>query len=337
MGFLDGLFGGGGGDPGPSQVNLQSRADALNQSDRLLAAYYGSNYRKALGSNYGSMGTSAGETSKRGWGDTYAKYNYAPQTGAGAAGGAAGGSGSGGNSELYGGNTPFGTMPIYQQQLAAMQAGLGENARTLTDYNQGAEGAMREAQQFGTGQNAVIESDAAKALKDANAATQARLQGMGLGGSTITTDALGANAAGNIRELMRAKANLAQQATGLRLQQRNTNTAGRANLQQSLSASNQNLRDYPIRSQLAVLGSPVANPFSVQGGTAPAKTSGLGGVGSLLGTVGGFALGGPLGAGIGGSLGGSLFGGGSAPVGSGGDPSYSTEWGTQGYGSNRPR
>ncbi len=128
---------------------------------------------------------------------------------------------------------------------------------------------------------------------------------MGLGGSTITTDALGANSAGNLRELARAKANLAQQATGLKLQQRNTNVQGRANLQNSLNQNNQYLRNLPIQSQLQVLMSGVNNPFSPTGGTTTPGQSGVSGFGSLLGELGGFALGGPAGANI---LGGAFSG-----------------------------
>lgn len=284
---LSGLFGGS-KDPGPSQALQNSREDALNQMARYYDSFYGSNWRKAWGPGYGDGG-SADLIAGKG-GDKFSRFNYAPQ-GAGATAAGAGGGGAG-NSQLYGGNTPYGTAPILHQLYGAQTAGLGENARTLNDYNTGAEQGYREAARFGTGQNAVIEGDAARALKNANAMSMARLNGMGLGGSTIATDALGANSAGNLRELTRAKADLADRATGLRLQQRNQATAGRAALQQGLNASNQNLRMMPIQGQLNAMGSPITNPYSVQGGSAPAgaQNSLLSSLGNTASQLGGLFL-----------------------------------------------
>ena len=247
---LSSLFGGG-KDPGPSNVLQNSRADALRQSARYLDAFFGSNWRGGWAGDSGEQDViDHGDSSK------FSKFRWGQTSATNPDGTFAKGASEGGSTgSLWGGTTPFGNAPILQQIYGATNAGLGENARTLNDYNQGAEAGYREATRFGTGQKAVIESDAAKSLKDANALTMARLNGMGLGGSTIATDAMGANAAGNLRELSRAKANLADQATGLRLQQRNQATAGRAALQQSLNASNQNLRMTPIQAQLNTMGS----------------------------------------------------------------------------------
>lgn len=285
---LSGLFGGA-KDPGPSEVHQNSREDALNQMARYYDSFYGSNWRKAWGPGYGDGG-SADLISGRG-GDKFSRYNYAPQ-GAGGAGAAGGGTGAASGNPLYGGNTPYGTAPILQQLYAAQAAGLGENQRAMNDFNTGSEQGYREAAKYGTGQNAVIEGDAALALKNANALSQARLNGMGLGGSTIATDAMGANATGNLRELTRAKADLADRATGLRLQQRNQSTAGRAALSQGLNQSNQNLRMMPIQGQLNAMGSPITNPYSVTGGAAPAtaQNSLLSSLGNTASQLGGLYL-----------------------------------------------
>ena len=256
---LSGLFGGS-RDPGPSNVLQNSRADALRQSSRYLDAFYGSNWRGGQSTNFGSEGSQ--DMIDHGDGTAFAQFRYGQ--GKGTYGGREGGA-----SSLQGGATPFGNAPILQQIYGATGQGLAENQRTLNDVNQGSEQGYREAARFGTGQNKVIEGDAALALKNANALSQARLNGMGLGGSTIATDAMGANSAGNLRELTRAKADLADRATGLRLQQRNQATAGRAALSQGLNSSNQQLRMMPIQGQLNAMGSPITSPYSVQGGSAP--------------------------------------------------------------------
>lgn len=273
---LSGLFGGG-GDPGPSGVLQNSRKDVLGQSDRFLDAFYGQNWRNSL---YGDPGINA----QIDGGDGTVRAGFRYGQGAGGAGTTSG--------SRAGGATPFGNAPILSQMYAASRAGIGENARTLNDYNQGAEAGYREAAQYGTGQNAVIESDANKSLQDANAISLARLNGMGLGGSTIATDAMGANASSNLREKSRAKANVADQATGLRLQQRNQATTGRAALQSSLNSSNQNLRMMPIQGQLGALGSNVVNPYSVSGGSAPQgpQNGALANVGNLASNLGGLWL-----------------------------------------------
>jgi hypothetical protein len=292
--LLSGAFGGA-KDPGPSSVLQNSRADALTQSQRYLDAFYGSNWRQAQGPSYGQNGAYQQINGDSNSGNLTSNYNYTPggRSGSGgqsaAAAGGSGGYGGVGNPQLAGGNTPFGNAPILQQIQGASNAGIGENAGVLNNFNQGAEQGYRTAQNFGTGQNAVIESDAAKSLKDANAASLARLNGMGLGGSTIATDEMGANSAGNFRELARAKANLADQATGLKLNQINSATSGRAALQQSLNASNQNLRMNPINAQINTLGNSVVNPFAVGGGQAPgvAQNSTLGSLGNSLSQFGG--------------------------------------------------
>lgn len=271
--LLSGAFGGA-KDPGPSGASQTSAKRALNQSDRYNDAYWGSNWRGSLQGDSGiNQQVDGGDGTQR------SQFRY-------------GSGGTGGNlaaaASLYGGTTPYGTMPIHQQLVNASGQGINENNQTLADYNQGAEQGYREAQKYGTGQNAVIESDASKSLAGANAATLARMQAMGLGGSTLTTDAMGANAAGNFRELSRAKANVADQATGMKLQQRNTATAGRAALSQGINSSNQNLRMMPIQGDLNAIGNQVVNPFSAQGGSAPATAqngilNSLGGTASQLG------------------------------------------------------
>lgn len=328
MGFLSDLFGGGQGDPGLSTGAKSANAQSWDQTSRLLDAFYGSNYRKSYGSNYGSRGTGAEETSKAGWGDTFARFNYSPQSGSGTGGAAGGSASTGGNTGLWGGNTPYGNAPILQQIMQAATQGIGENQRTLSDYNRGAEGAIRTAQKYGTGQNAVIDADSAKALADANAITLARMNASGLGGSTLTNDQMGANAAGNIREKLRAKADLADRATGVKLQQKNIANQGRAGLQTAMNASSQALRMSPIEAQLRVLQGQVVNPFSPSTQSAPQDTSALSGLGSVLGSVAGFATGGGFGDILGG-LGDLFGGGGSFPI----DASYSGLV----PGSNRPR
>lgn len=292
---LSGLFGGS-NDPGPSGASQTSAKRALNQADLYRDAFYGDNWRSSL---LGDSGINQQVDHGSGAGRAAFRYGNAASAAGGSGTGAAGG--AGGNSR-YGGQTPYGNLPILQQLYAAQAAGLGENSRTMNDFNTGAEQGYREAARYGTGQNAVIENDAARALKNANAISQARLNGMGLGGSTIATDALGANATGNLREMTRAKADLADRATGMKLQQRNTATAGRAALSQGLNASNQNLRMMPIQGQLSAIGGQVTNPFSAQGGSAPVQSQNslLSGLGNTASQLGGLYLANSLYGGLGG-------------------------------------
>lgn len=295
--LLSGAFGGS-KDPGPSAALQNSRADVDEQRSRLLDAFYGTNYRKSYNNaQYGGDGWGNAVAGKAGAGAQIANFNYAPGGAGGAGGSAANGSGASGQ---WGGNTPYGNAPILQQIMQASQQGISADQGAMANYG-GAitrlgESGYRTAQQYGTGQNAVIDADSAKSLKDANALTQARMLSSGLGGSTLTTDEMGSNAAGNIREKLRAKAAVAQQASGMKINQRNT----QAQQQQGLSAlyntfadrANQ-LRNAPINAQLQVLNSGVVNPFSVQGGSGPVgSTNGaLGSLGNTLGTVGGSMLG----------------------------------------------
>lgn len=283
---LSGLFGGA-RDPGPSNVLQNSRADALAQSGRYLSAFYGSNYRGGEGP------ASAGSWDWINGGDpsNFSNFRYGDGTNGRAGTTAAGngpGAGGAGSTGLYGGTTPFGNAPILQQMESASTAGQREGQNSLNDFNSGSEQAYRQAQNFGTGQAAVTRQNAALALKNANAQSLARLNGSGLGGSSIASDQLGANSASNTLGLNTALANLNDQATGMKIQQRNQSTAGRAALQGQIGARNDALRMMPIQGQLGALGSPVANPFSVQGGSAPVNSSNqmltnLGNTGSQLG------------------------------------------------------
>lgn len=317
--LISGAFGGA-KDPGPSASQQNSRYDALNQAGRYNDAFYGDNWRG------GSGPSSAGAWDWINAGDptNFSNFRYggparsggASASGGGVPGSPAGGAPSGGGGgSLYGGNTPYGTLPILQQLQLASQAGQTENNRSLQDFNQGSESAYRQAQQFGTGQQAVINSDAAKSLSNANARSSALLNRSGLGGSTLATDAIGANAAGNFREKARATADLADRATGLKIQQRNQATSGRAALSGQINSSNQNLRMMPINGQLNAMSSPIANPFSVQGGQAPATAQNgmLNSLGNTTSQLGGLYLAQSL---YGGGGGGSSGGGGAGGYGS---------------------
>lgn len=276
--LISGLFGGSKQGGIPKITNL-SREDAFRQQNRYLDAFYGSNWRAGLADDGTHQSVKNGDLTQA------RNFRYGGGTGQGGANARS----------LRGGTTPFGNLPILQQLYGASGQGLNANAQTLNDYNRGQEGAYREAQKFGTGMNAVIESDAKKSLADANARSLARLQGSGLGGSTLAVDALGANAAGNVREMARAKANLANQATGLRLQQRNQATTGRAALQTQLNQSNNALRMVPIQAQLNTLGSPIVNPGSINYQQAPQQQNNLGQtIGDTLGQLGGLYLGNSL-------------------------------------------
>lgn len=275
---LSGAFGGN-KNPGPSKTLQLSREGAFNQANNYKDAFYGTNWRKGLGPNEEATAQSIKS------GDLTLAKNVTYPGGRGGRGGNAGGS-------LYGGSTPYGTAPILQQLYGASNAGLREGQQSLNDYNAGSEQAYRLAAQYGTGQNKVIEADAAKALKDANAMTMARAQRSGLGGSSYATDMLGANAAGNLREMMRAKSESADRATGLKLQQRNQANTGRAALQQQVYGRNDQMRMLPIQGQLNTLNSRIVNPVSIEGGSAPEQPQNgmLAQLGNTAGTLGGLFL-----------------------------------------------
>lgn len=246
-GLLSGL--GGGESRRESRTVKNARADTRMQANRLLDAFYGSNWRGSIGA------TGEREQTDHEWDINKVRdFRYPGQAGAGR--------GPGGRSALWGGTTPFGNAPILQQLLGVSGQGQREIAKAQQDYEREQEGAMRDVAKYGTGQAAIIDADAAKALRDAQAVAMARLQGSGLGGSTLASDALGSISANNLREKARAKANLADRATGMKVQQRNTRAGGRAALQQWGTQANSQMRMLPIQAQMDVLNSRVANPFT---------------------------------------------------------------------------
>lgn len=285
---LSGLFGGS-RDTGTPEAQKWIGIQNDDRANRYLDAFYGSNHRKSANPAYGSGSVTDYYFPQAGAADRFSNFNYTPggASGQGAAGSGTGGGATGRNNPLWGGNTPYGNLPILQQLMLASQAGMQEGQGSLNDFERGSEQGYREAARYGTGQNQVIDEDYRKSLKDANAVSLARLNGMGLGGSTIATDAMGANATGANRERARAKADLAQRATGFKLDQRNKQTSGRAALQQQVYGRNDQLRMLPIQGQLNALSSQTMNTGLPNGssGSAPQNSllASLGGTASQMG------------------------------------------------------
>lgn len=316
--LLGGLFGG--RDNAGSEYIRNSNVWSVAQANALKDAFFGSNWRKAANASaYGPEGSRQSVWGEQGMhsSDPMSQFNYSRRDGTsgmspGALARAAGGSGGYssapagvGNPELYGGNTPYGTLPILQQIEQASQSGLdsdqaelGRFDRETNDIDRLGESQYKEAARYGTGQEKVIRGDAAKALTGANRLSIARATSMGLGGSTTTLDELGANSAGNFREMERALANNAQAASGMKIQARQNQTSNklqRSGQRESLytttaDRANQ-FRMAPINATLGVLGSSTANPNYASAGGAPQSQPSLGAsLGNTASSLGGLFL-----------------------------------------------
>lgn len=153
---------------------------------------------------------------------------------------------------------------------------------------------------FGKGANASIDEQTAHDLKAANAQTLARLNAMGLGGSTLATDSLGANNERFSRGARAQKVGVQQATTDRRMSARSARVGvGASNLER-----NTRLAQDPLNLEYNALNSSIMNPFlggntnqyfSGQSGAASAASGAAGTLGVLSGyglSNGGFGFGG---------------------------------------------
>jgi hypothetical protein len=185
------------------------------------------------------------------------------------------------------------------QQLAEMADQSDRfDAQTLTGYERDADQVVREATKYGTDQTKVVNDAAGLALKNANAKTMARLNSMGMGGSTILTDAMGANAGTIERGRAANVADIAGRATGYKTQALTQRAGGRSALRSSMLDRRNSLRGGIANTKLDLAN----NAARIWTGTnipQPPGVSGLGsalaGGGNALGSIGGVLLGKALG------------------------------------------
>lgn len=153
---------------------------------------------------------------------------------------------------------------------------------------------------FGQGANASIDEETAHQLKAANAQTRARLNAMGLGTSTLATDAENTNAERFGRGARAQKVAVQQATTDRRMQARGSRIGvGASNLER-----NTRLAQDPLNLEYNALNSSIMNPmlgantsqyFSGQSGAASAASGAAGTLGVLSGygmSNGGFGFGG---------------------------------------------
>lgn len=186
----------------------------------------------------------------------------------------------------------------------AKQGQQGYNAynRDTAGLQQQTNGLQAIAANYGRDRNAVIDADSKRMLDQLNGQSMARLNASGLGGSTLTTQALAGNTQGVFRESQRAKADAADQKAGMQLSAGRTaldtsanRAAGRSDLYNALMGQRLNLRMMPLTTRVnALSGGPLATPYRDDGAGIINNSGGLGntlaGLGNAAAGLGGFFM-----------------------------------------------
>lgn len=183
--------------------------------------------------------------------------------------------------------------PAMQQLMELADQSQASDSQALATYERDMDRTVREATKYGTEQTRVVNDAAALALKNANATSIARMNRMGLGGSTLLTDAMGANAASIERGRAANAADIAGRATGLKIDTIANRARGRASLYDTFASRNNNLRTGIANTKLSLAGQD-AGIFTGQPVFQTGANSGVGtaltSLGNTAGTIGGVLL-----------------------------------------------
>lgn len=279
--LLSGLGGIIGGNSQRRQQETQTqwgRSQVLDQQSRLADALFGPSWRQ-----YRVDSDLAAQEAMAGRPGAFAKLKMSPEL----------------NRQLTGLNQ--GSLLDRMEQLQRQFASQGRsqmgayNAETGRLANQ-ANGLGLMAGMWGQGRDAIIDQDAKRALTSANQAAQARLAASGLGGSTLTTQAMAGNAERINQNVNRAKQDVSEGRIDRQLGAGNTalnlasqRASGRVGLQNIFNERNLGLAMRPVDSRLSLLTGGGLNPYSA--GNIPNYQPAQSGIGSAIGSIGNTAAG----------------------------------------------